>query len=183
MTESEADTPALPPSDESERKPRIPDRIRRKLLMGGIFIAIFAIPIGLWAWDYSVCPLIQVVPAGMSVSIAPGSYVDYAFNVTKVLNTNRAIYGSLTSSGPVIVYVTTAQQFSYWTPTGPSGPYEYSSGIVTSLSYSTCGGKYQPPCPPNSLGAPQGKDYLVMRNPGQTSIVVVIGTAMVVQTC
>ncbi len=95
----------------------------------------------------------------------------------------EAIYGALNSSGPVIMYVTTSQQFSYWTLTGPPGPYQYSSGPVTSLSYSTCGGRYEPSCPPNSPAAPQGEDYLVLYDPGQTPITVVIGMAMVVQTC
>lgn len=183
MTEDESDGYTLPPSDESERKPRIPNRRRRKLIPVGIIITVFSVPIALAVWDYSVCPLITVLPKGTSVSIAAGSHIDYAFDVTKVLNLDRPIYGSLTSSGPVVIYVTTAQQFSYWTPTGPPGPYQYSSGPVTSLSYSSCGGRYEPSCPPNSLAAPLGEDYLVLRDPGQMAITVVIGTAMVVQTC
>jgi hypothetical protein len=153
------------------------------LLLGGIIIAIFGLPIGLLAWDYSVCPPIQIVAAGTSVSIAAGTHSGYPFNVARVLNTDRKIYGSLTSSGPVIMYVTTADDLKYWTPTGTPGPYQYNSGPVTSLSYSSCGGKYEPRCPSNSPFGPLGQDYLVLYNPGQTSITVVIDKAMVLQTC
>jgi hypothetical protein len=182
MTEAEPDGFTLSQSDESERKPRVRSR-RRSALLLGLAITIVAVPFVLLAWTYSICPLIPIVSAGTSVSIASGSHVDYAFDVTKVFNLDRSIYGALNSSGPVIMYVTTSQQFSYWTTTGPPGPYQYSSSPVTSLSYSTCGGRYEPSCPPNSPAAPQGEDYLVLYNPGQTSITVTIGKAMVVQTC
>jgi len=180
---NESDGFILPPSDESKRKPRIPSRRRRKLILVGIIVAVFSVPIALAVWDYSACPLMPILPAGTSVSIAAGGHIEYAFDVMKVLNIDRPIYGSLTSSGAVVVYVATAQQFSYWTPTGSPGPYEFSSGPVTSLSYSSCGGKYESPCPPNSLAAPLGEDYLVLRDLGQTAITVVIGAAMVVQIC
>jgi hypothetical protein len=180
MMESEVGQSVIPPSDESTPKSRGPNYRRREILLGVIVITVFVVLIVSLAWDYSVCPLIQVVPSGTSISIAADSHVDYGFNVTKVLNADRSIYGSLTSSGPVVMYVTTADQLKYWTPTGPPGPYEYNSGPATSLKF--CNGKYCGPVS-NLPFAPLGHDYLVLRNPGQTSILVVIGTALVVQSC
>ena len=179
--ENETYEPTSPSSDESKLKPGASNPRRHKLVAIAIVLTVIAVFVSLGAWDISTCPQIPIAPSGTNVSIVPGNYVDYPFNVSRTLpgQRERAIYGSLSSNSTVVMYVMTSAQFGSFASTGNPSSYFYSSGPVTSLSYLNCG-KF---CGPNAPLTPAGNNHLVLRNPGQTSIMVSIGMTLYVVAC
>ena len=113
--ENETYEPPSPSSDESKLKPGAWNLRRRKLVAIAIVLTVIVVFVSLGAWDISTCPQIPIVPSGTSVSIVPGNYVDYPFNVSRILpgQSGRAIYGSLSSTSTVVMYVMTSAQFGH----------------------------------------------------------------------